>query len=280
MAAQSENDLIKPSRDSVTYEKYLKVKSLTGLQHLLSDPPHHDETLFIIIHQVYELWFKQILHEMKLCQDFLDRDELMPVFHSLKRVDTIQKVLVHQVDVLETMAPNEFNAFRENLNPASGFQSYQFRLLEYMLGLKNPNYLKYHEGDSEVLEILQNALEKPSIYDRFLAYLKRAGLEIPQEVCDRDFSQPHKSNDRVVDCFAKIYRDPDANYPVYLVLEALLDLDEQFILWRYRHFAMVQRMIGSLKGTGGSAGAAYLATTLQKRCFPEIWDVRNLIGKY
>ena len=276
--ANNEHDLIKPKKDTLTYDKYLKINELLSLQNVLSDPPEHDEMLFIIIHQSYELWFKQIMHEVLRCQSFIDSDNLLPVLRSMKRIDSIQKVLVKKVDILETMAPDEFNLFRGKLNPASGFQSHQFRIFEYKLGLKNKAYFKYFQHEPEVLSKLERAIQEPSLYDSFLRYLKRQGFGIPDEVLNRNLSEPHQLNQKVVDVFEKIYRNNLEHHSIYSLLECLIDMDEQFTIWRYRHMLMVQRMIGNLSGTGGSLGAKYLATTLQKQLYPEIWEVRNRIG--
>ncbi len=274
----NENGFIKPDKDTLTYDKYLKIHELLSLQEELTEPKAHDETLFIIIHQVYELWFKQVLHEIYRCQKFVDQNEILPVLRSLKRVDAIQKVLIQQINVLETMAPDEFNHFRSLLNPASGFQSHQFRVLEFLLGLKNPGYFKYFVHEPETTKKLQAAFKAPSLYDSFLGYMHRAGYDIPDEVIARDVSQMHQPHERIIRTYTKIYQDHLKNYEIYAVLEALMDLDEQFIIWRYRHMMMVERMIGSLSGTGGSLGAKYLATTLEKRLFPELWEVRNNLG--
>lgn len=273
-----DESLIQPRKDSVTYESYLKVKELLNLQKTRSSPEEHDETLFIIIHQVYELWFKQILHELALCQTELERGELMRVMHSLKRIDTIQKVLIHQIDVLETMPPDDFNRFRTHLNPASGFQSFQFREVEFRLGLKNADYLKFYKHDPDATANLRRALAAPSLYDSFFKLLVRRGYPVPEAVLQRDVSKPYESHPGVLEIFLGFYRHPYQHSDLYVASEHLLDLDEQFILWRYRHVAMVQRMIGDLPGTGGSSGASYLASTLKKRIFPEIWEVRNHLG--
>lgn len=267
-----------PGKQAMTYEKYLQVSQLLDLQRVLSSPAEHDETLFIIIHQVYELWFKQVLHEVELCNRMLQEDNLMPVMQGLKRIDAIQKVFLSQMDVLETMPPDSFNRFRNHLNPASGFQSYQFRITEFLLGQKNPDYLKFYQHTPELKKMLEDALAKPSLYDHFLGYLSRRGLPIPQDVVQRDVRQPHTSHPGVVAAMKVVYERPYEHYDIYLALESLMDLDEQFLLWRFRHKTMVERMIGSHRGTGGSSGARYLGSTLAKRFFPEIWEVRNELG--
>jgi tryptophan 2,3-dioxygenase len=234
--------------------------------------------LFIVIHQVYELWFKQILHEVQACIEALEESQPIQFLRCLNRINTIQKVLIHQVDILETMTPHDFNLFRERLNPASGFQSAQFRVVEFQLGAKNHGYLKFHEHNPLNHKALKEALDAPTLYDHFFRYLRRKGYSIPDEVIDRDFSQIHESNKQVVDEFFKIYRSPKEHYDTYAALEAMVSLEQDFKLWRFRHVAMVERMIGTRMGTGGSAGAPYLKSTLSKQFFPEIWEVRNRFG--
>lgn len=267
-----------PSAQAVTYGTYLKVHELLALQQPLSAPPQHDETLFIIIHQAYELWFKQILHEVGRAQQVLEQDQLLVFKRILERVLTIQKVLTHQVDILETMTPVDFNTFRERLNPASGFQSYQFREFETRLGLKDQVYLKFHRHDPKALAALTAAMEAPSLYQRFLAVMARRGFAIPAEVL---VPRPtaHESHPSVREAILEVYRNSDRYYDFYATMESLIDLDEGLLLWRYRHVAMVERMIGSRKGTGGSSGVKYLSGTLQKRFFPEIWEVRSFLGE-
>ena len=267
-----------PEKEKITYESYLRVNDLLSLQDLKSDPPEHDETLFIIIHQVYELWFKQILHEIDLCSTALRRDFLMRVMHALRRVNAIQKILIQQVDILETMIPDDFARFRGNINPASGFQSSQFRVLEFRLGQKDPRFLNFFAPGSPARTNLETALNEPSLYDDFLAFLSRRGFAIQGELLNRDVRERHALNKGLTDVYESIYRNPERFSDLYLGLEALLDLDEHVLLWRYRHVAMVERMIGGRPGTGGSTGAKYLKSTLDHRFFPEIWDVRNRIG--
>ena len=268
-----------PGASSLTYGSYLKVAPLLGLQEPLTKPERHDEMLFIVIHQVYELWFKQILHEVKAATALLDKDQVMAFTRALKRVTTIQSVLTHQVDVLETMTPVDFNSFRDKLNPASGFQSWQFRELEFRLGAKNPAYFKFHRNDPVATRVLMEAAEAPSVYDRFLALLARRGFAIDHAVLSRDVKAPYTSSESVCQAVLKIYRESDKYYDLYSTLEALIDLDEGLLLWRQRHVAMVERMIGSRKGTGGSSGVKYLTETLAKRFFPEIWEARNWLGE-
>lgn len=269
---------VPPEQHQVTYGSYLKVTDLLRLQQELSEPAEHDEMLFIVIHQVYELWFKQILHEVNLAEKALQAGELIPFVRTAKRINTIQQTLTQQVDILETMTPVDFNLFRQRLNPASGFQSYQFRLLEFRLGSRERSYLKFYRNEPDSVALLTRALEEPSLYDHFLHMMAKKGLAIPQEVLERDVSQPYEQNVGVRDAILKIYRQSRDYYDLYLALETLMDMDQGIVLWRYRHVAMVERMIGGLQGTGGSSGAQYLKTTLSKRFFPELWDSRNYLA--
>ncbi len=272
------DNLIEPAANAVTYGSYLKVSELLDLQKPLTTPLQHDETLFIVIHQVYELWFKQILHDLAAAGEALAKDQPMSFIRIANRIGTIQSVLTHQVDILETMTPVDFNRFRDKLNPASGFQSWQFRELEFRLGAKEPAYLKFHKNDPVATKSLEQAIDQPTIYDRFLGLLARRGFAIPVEVLKRDVRQPYQSQPAVLDVILKIYRESERHYDLYSTLEALIDLDEGLLLWRYRHVAMVERMIGNRKGTGGSSGVKYLSLTLTKRFFPEIWEARNGLG--
>ena len=277
-ASVNSETLIKPTREQLTYGDYLKVHELLNLQIPQSDPEAHDELLFIVIHQAYELWFKQMLHEFaKACSD-LRQDRLQSMLQRFNRIQTIQKLLIQQVDILETMTTVDFNAFRTQLNPASGFQSYQFRLIEFTLGYRDEKYLAFYKHDPKARAALESALQEPSLYDHFLAYLDRRGVDLPKELLQRNVSEPWSSHPKLRDTFLKIYRTADQNFELYSALEALLNLDENLLLWRYRHVVMVERMIGRHYGTGGSTGVDYLTATLEKRCFPEIWEVRNFIG--
>ena len=276
--SHSDESLIQPGERSITYASYLQVNELLKLQTPLTVPSQHDEMLFIIIHQVYELWFKQILHEVKKAIVAVASDQLLVVSRTVARIKSIQTILTSQVDILETMTPVDFNSFRDRLNPASGFQSYQFRELEFRLGCKESNYLKFHAHDPEATRILQDALREPSLYDHFIRLLARRGFTIPESVLKRDVATPYQPSEAVLAAAVKIYREADRHYDLYSALESLMDLDEGLLLWRQRHVAMVERMIGSRRGTGGSSGVKYLSMTLSKRFFPEIWDARNWLG--
>ncbi len=222
--------------------------------------------LFIVIHQVYELWFKQLLHELDAVVRALERSELLLVAKHFRRIHTIQRLLEQQVDVLETMTPQEFNAFREHLNPASGFQSIQFREMEFAVGVRRTETLKYLQLTGEQRARLEQRLADPSLYDYVKDLLRK-----------RKFAAD--SSEQLVLTFKSIYENPYENYDLYLLLEDLIEFDERLLLWRGRHVRMVERMIGAKRGTGGSLGAQYLATTLENRMFPELWEMRTLLGK-
>ena len=254
----------------VTYSSYLKVDELLGLQHPLSEGPEHDEHLFIVIHQVYELWFKQILHEMNRLQPALEVGDTPQVQAGFKRVLTILKLLVTQVDIIETMTPVSFNSFRTRLEAASGFQSLQFRELEFALGNRAAGMVSHH-ADTPGGERLARRLSEPSLYRSFLGFLGSRGYAIPPEVLDRDPSLPPVEDERVRTTLIQIYREDPATREV---CERLVDLDEGFQEWRYRHVKMVERTIGTKSGTGGSSGADYLRRTLFRPFFPDLWSIR------
>lgn len=274
----NEPGIIVPDSKMVSYASYLKVNELLQLQTRLSEPAEHDEMLFIIIHQVYELWFKQILHEMDLAEKDLQADRHFAALKTLKRITVIQGVLTEQVSVLETMTPNDFNLFRSRLNPASGFQSWQFRLVEYRMGLKDEMFIKFFKPQPEAVAAMEKARNAPSFYDHVLRFLARKGFAVPKEILERDVTQMYQANTGVEEVLTSIYEHHERHYDIYILLEALMDLDQQFTLWRYRHVAMVERMIGNRIGTGGSSGVKYLSSTLNKRFFPEIWSLRSRLG--
>lgn len=250
----------------LSYGSYLKVDELLALQRPLSRPAHHDEMLFIIIHQVYELWFKQILHELDAAVLALDRDDLSSVGKQFRRVHTIQRLLEQQLDILETMEPREFNEFRDHLNPASGFQSVQFRELEYLCGVRRTEVLQWVELDDAQRLRLERRAGSPSLYDRVKEVLRRRGFAVAT------------SEELTGSCRA-IYSNEATHDDLYRLLEDLIEFDERFLLWRFRHVLMVERMIGQRPGTGGSSGAQYLQSTLRHRFFPELWEVRTYLGE-
>ncbi len=260
------------SDPAVTYNSYLRIDDLLALQQPRSAGPEHDEMLFIVIHQVYELWFKELLHELDRVRVLLERDETSRAQHTLKRILTILKVLVAQLDVLETMTPLEFLTFRERLEAASGFQSDQFRQIEFVLGLKSePSIARFAEGSRARLA-LQKRFHEPSVWDAFLHYLAREGYEVPPDQLSRDVTAAVEPSPEIQDLLISLYRRDPKNAEL---CERLVDLDEGIQEWRYRHFKMVQRTIGSKTGTGGSAGAEYLQTTLNMPVFPDLWEIRS-----
>lgn len=250
----------------LSYGSYLKIPELLELQRLLSSPPAHDELLFIIVHQVYELWFKEVLFELESTRDAMLEGRGRQARHLLERVHTIERVLIEQINVLESMSPQDFLEFRKHLAPASGFQSAQFREIEFISGLKDEGYLERLATDERELTNLKRRLEEPTLWDAFCAFLERAGLPMPAEdVVARRMS------------LLKMAHDRDAFDDELSLSESLLTHDELFALWRQRHVLMVERQIGSKTGTGGSTGASYLRTTLEKRFYPELWDLRSYL---
>ena len=256
----------------LTYGRYLRIDELLDQQRQQSEGPEHDELLFIIIHQVYELWFKQSLHELDQFVRHLDADDVPRAGHTLKRVLKIFKTLVTQLDVLETMTPLEFQSFRDFLASGSGFQSAQFREVEFALGQKDPSHLERFVDNEREYANLTARFESPTIWDTVLRLLDRNGRSIPADVLGRDFTQPVTPNEEVQAVLIEMYRtDP---YMAGLC-EALTDLDEGLQEWRYRHVMMVQRTIGTKMGTGGSSGADYLRSTLFRPAFPDLWAIRT-----
>ena len=256
----------------VTYESYLQVDALLSLQQPRSDGPEHDEMLFIVVHQVYELWFKEMLHELDFLTVALGRGDTPRAQHTLKRVLTILKVLVHQIDILETMTPLEFLSFRERLESGSGFQSAQFRELEFALGHKRRESLNRYEPGTTARARLEHRLAAPTLWDAFLHYLVQRGQTVPREALTRDVTQSVTSMPSLHPILLEVYRKDSTAREL---CERLVDLDEGFMEWRYRHVKMVERTIGTRRGTGGSAGAPYLKTTLDHPLFPDLWEIRT-----
>ncbi|MEE2850631.1 MAG: tryptophan 2,3-dioxygenase [Pseudomonadota bacterium] len=257
----------------ITYAGYLALDDLLSTQHPLSD--QHDEMLFVVIHQTKELWLKQILHETALAQSMVRAGDLVPAYKSLARVSRIQAVMTHSWDILSTMTPSDYLRFRGSLGSSSGFQSDQFRRFEAMLGLKDASFLKFHEDRPEALAALQAAIAAPSLYDDALAQLVKAGLPVPAEVLNRDVTQPYAPSEAVEAAWLEVYRDTERWWVLYQLAEKLVDLDDALLTWRHKHVVTVERIIGRRRGTGGTEGAAYLASTLTKRCFPELWSLRT-----
>jgi tryptophan 2,3-dioxygenase len=248
----------------LSYARYLKVHELLDLQHCLSQPPHPDELLFIVIHQAYELWFKLILHSLDECKDALGRGQTGAATLALERVIEIEKLLIQQIHILETMAPARFLEFRDRLNPASGFQSFQFREIETLAGLAEPAHLDALAGDVAASARLRSRLEEPNLWHCFSNHLLQRGLSFPPE-------DPRAR----CETLRQIYEHREAHPELYRLAEALIEFDEHLQLWRYHHVRMVERMIGFKRGTGGSEGVGYLVQTLGRKCFPELWEVRT-----
>ena len=257
---------------SVTYTNYLKLDELLALQRPLSPGPEHDELLFITIHQVYELWFKELLHELDYLSTRFIAGDTPRAQHTLKRILTVLKVLVSQIDVLETMTPLEFLSFRDRLESGSGFQSRQFRELEMALGRRNRGAVEHYAADSTDRARLEARFTAPTIWDAFLRYIARMGHEVPASALARDVRQPIGASEEIQRVLLHVYHHDAAAAGV---CERLVDLDEGMQEWRYRHVKMVQRTIGTRRGTGGSMGAEYLLTTLNQPAFPDLWAIRT-----
>jgi tryptophan 2,3-dioxygenase len=258
-----------------TYGEYLCLDQLLSAQKPRSVEGHHDELLFIIQHQTSELWMKLMLHELDAAVACVKADRLEPSFKIFARVAQIQRMLFEQWSVLETMTPNEYLGFREQLGPASGFQSYQYRAIEFALGNKDASSLGPHRSNPEVHADLEARLRRPSIYDEFLRLLARRGLPVPADRLERDFSQPYEPSEGVVRVFQTIYEDTSRYWSEYDLAEKLVDVEERFQLWRFRHMTTVRRIIGYRRGTGGSTGVGFLKQALDLVFFPELWDVRT-----
>ena len=268
-----------PGPDDLTYNSYLRVPELLKLQTPQSDPPHHDELLFIIIHQAYELWFYLILQELESAMQAMERGEVLRAHHFIRRVVQIQKLLVEQIHVLETMNPIEFLGFRERLKPASGFQSVQFREIEFMCGLKDRRMLSHFAGKPEEFARLNARFEGPDLSLRFHELLGRTGFALPSPDRLRKLDTDAEARKQVLDALIQLYSNPQSHLEIYLLAEVLVDLDEHLSLWRGHHVKVVERVIGLKPGTGGSEGVGYLLTTLDKRCFPLLWEVRFHLGQ-
>lgn len=272
---------------NLTYGRYLRVPDLLALQQPVSQPPHHDELLFIISHQVYELWFKQMLSELEAICAFLDADHPLRAAQLFERVFKVQHLLVEQIPLLETMFSSEFARFRDNLRPASGFQSVQFRQLEFLIGAKNPRMLELVGDDDAARAAMSAYLTRPTPYDHFIRHLSREDhgvFPIPPAALTRDTSKPHELDDGLVAALVGLYRRQAENhkgeryYAQFRVAEHLLEFEERLAIWRFHHVKMVERMIGMGTGTGGSSGAKYLAATLTIRLYPDLWAVRDRLG--
>lgn len=263
------------STPKVTYAGYLALDALLSAQHPLSD--QDDEMLFIIIHQTKELWLKQIIIEMNLAISQIASDALVPAYKALARVSRIQAVMTLSWDILSTMTPSDYSRFRHVLGSSSGFQSDQFRTVEYLLGLKDKAFLKYQEDRPKAQNAMKEALAAPSIWDHAIAALARAGFDIPADILKRDFSQPHIPSAEVEAAFLTVYREPERYWELYQLGEKLVDLDDAMATWRHKHVLTVERIIGGKMGTGGTPGVSYLQSTVPKRAFPELWSLRTAL---
>ena len=262
-----------PARTSpaLTYSSYLRLDSLLDLQDPRSEGPEHDELLFIVIHQVYELWFKQMLHELDRAVQLFHQADAHRAQHTLRRILTILKVMVAQLDILETMTPLEFLSFRSRLEAASGFQSDQFRQIEFVLGQKSRAAIDRFPGDSRARHALDRRWNEPTLWDAFLNYLHREGYGVPPSQLSRDPTTPIEPDVAIQQALIAVYRTDAKNAEL---CERLVDLDEGIQEWRYRHVKMVERTIGTKRGTGGSTGAPYLQSTVGRPLFPDLWAIR------
>jgi tryptophan 2,3-dioxygenase len=273
-----EDGVTRDLRGRLTYAGYLDLDRLLAAQHPLSQPEHHDELLFIVQHQTSELWMKLIIHELDAVLRFLSEDDLGPAQKGLARVKQIQRQLFEQWGVLATLTPSEYVKFRGVLGDASGFQSLQYRIIEFQLGNKNRQMLSVFRHAPEEEERLRRVLEAPSLYDEFLRHLARQGYPVPDDCVDRDFAEPHRRRPDLLPVFKAIYEAPEADWESYEMCEELVDVEESFQLWRFRHMKTVERIIGYKRGTGGSSGVGFLRRALDLTFFPELLDVRTQIG--
>jgi tryptophan 2,3-dioxygenase len=270
-----EPTIVRDFSDRLSYTGYLSLDGLLAQQSPLSEPQHHDEMLFIIQHQVAELWIKLILHELTAAIEHIRNDRLPPTLKVLSRVKLIQMQLFDQWAVLETLTPSEYMEFRGVLGNASGFQSWQYRKLEFLLGNKNSDTIQVFAHDRAVHDDLLRALNAPSLYDEFLRYLARRGYNVPGACLERDWAAPHIRNEALVDIFREIYRNAKQHWEAYEMCEKLVDVEEYFQLWRFRHLKTVERIIGFRRGTGGSSGVGFLRQALELTFFPELLASRT-----
>ena len=271
---RSEGAQLDFSKD-MSYGDYLALDQVLSAQHTLS--PAHDELLFIIQHQTSELWMKLMLHELRAAIGRVAADDLQPAFKMLSRVSRIMEQLVHAWDVLATMTPPEYTAIRPYLGHSSGFQSYQYRCIEFACGNKNAAMIEPHRHHADRLAEVQAAYDSPSLYDEALRLLARRGIPVPDDVLSRDVRDPWIHHPGVAVAWLTVYRDPEARWDLYQLGEELVDLEDAFRLWRFRHLTTVQRVIGVKRGTGGTSGVEYLRTMLNVVLFPELWSMRTVL---
>ena len=262
----------------MSYGDYLRLDLLLSAQQPQSLPPQHDELLFIVQHQTSELWLKLLVHELRSARELLRTDDLPPALKRTARVKHILRVLTDQWSVLATMTPSEYAEIRPFLATCSGFQSAQYREVEFLLGNKSADMVDVFRHDPPARAELAELLGQPSLYDEFLAHLARTGLAVPARLLDRDWSQPYRLDDELVGVFAEVYADPQAHWGTYETCEELVDIEDQFQEWRFRHLQVVQRTIGHKTGTGGSSGVDFLRRALDLTFFPELFEVRTRIG--
>jgi tryptophan 2,3-dioxygenase len=265
-------------RDKMSYGSYLALDELLSAQHPISQPEHHDEMLFIIQHQTSELWLKLVLHELRAVRRALIADDLRVAMKGIARIKHIQRSLTEQWSVLATLTPSEYAQFRGDLGSSSGFQSYQYRAVEFMLGNKNAGMLAVFASNPEAHALLTEALEQTSVYDEFLRLLARRGFTVPAELLNRDFTKAHVFSEELVQLYREVYENPAQYWDLYEACEELVDLEDNFQLWRFRHMKTVLRTIGMKTGTGGSSGVGFLQRALELTFFPELFAVRTEIG--
>ncbi|MEE2758168.1 MAG: tryptophan 2,3-dioxygenase [Myxococcota bacterium] len=262
-------------RQEMSYADYLGLEKVLSAQRQLSG--HHDEALFLIIHQVSELWMKLVLHELHAARELVKSDDLSPAFKMLSRVSKVQNQLKQAWDVLSTMTPADYVAFRDALGHSSGFQSYQYRMIEFILGNKNAAMIEVHRHDPDIYTRVRTCLNEPSLYDECIRLLSRRGFEIQSDYVERDWSLPYEENASVHDAWLTIYQDTDRHWDLYALAEKLVDVEDNFQQWRFRHMTTVKRVIGFKRGTGGTSGVGYLSKALSLKFFPELWSLRTAI---
>ena len=276
---QIEQGVVTDLGSRLSYAQYLHLDELLGAQHLLSSPPHHDELLFIVQHQTSELWLKLVLHELVHVRECLARDDLRPALKGLARVKHVQRTLTEQWSVLATLTPSEYGEFRSALGRSSGFQSWQYRAVEFVLGNKNAAMLDVFAGDDTATALLSELLAAPSLYDEFVRGLARQGHPVPSSLLERDVTRAHVFTPELVPVFRTVYEQPREHWEAYEACEELVDLEESVQLWRFRHLKTVERVIGSKPGTGGSSGVPFLRAALDLTFFPELYAVRAELGR-
>jgi tryptophan 2,3-dioxygenase len=274
-----EEGIVTDLKDRMTYGSYLDLDRLLGAQHPVSVPEHHDEMLFIIQHQTTELWLKLVLHELGTARDRLAEDDLRSALKHVARVKHIQEVLTQQWSVLATLTPTEYAEFRGDLGNSSGFQSVQYRAVEFALGNKNERMLGVFRDHPENLAMLTAEWERPTLYDEFLRFAARRGLPIPAEILERDVREPYRMHDSLVPVLTQVYENPHEHWDLYEACEELVDVEDNFQFWRFRHLRTVTRTIGRKIGTGGSSGVDFLQRALDLTFFPELYAVRTEIGR-